>query len=310
MQHSQLTIGPYKTLGVCASVADISDSLTHKSAKNGTIYSLPGGHSVQQDNTDEVRLYFVSAQTPNEDESGSVATPLNFSSSMAFQNVSAPIADVFIIYLDETVSGDIGNADHAIEFVLDWCVQTLESTVDAGKISTQRLEEDHSFAILDNSKDVRSGGYSVYISTHCSLQRYLQQLLEGKASGSVTVTADSDIFQAFYTPIYVSKVRAGVAPIDGIKAILDNVAMSMTNEVRANDPKSAATLWHQYRASSDGTDCLGLRIGLACLHGNMFAVFHLDGSTATRISWIPGRSLAELDSLEIVEFGSTSCLGL
>ncbi|KAI0130352.1 hypothetical protein BJ170DRAFT_681805 [Xylariales sp. AK1849] len=257
------TIGPYRSLAVCASAADITSSLTRSivdtpqnSAKNATRYSLPGDHYLQIDENTLVILNFSSAAiSPSGITDNEELLPLNFNDSLVFSNVSLPIADVYFIYLDTNVSGSVDNNYHAIEFVLEWCVQTFETSVENGTPNTMKRDSFRSFegsgrssftATPDPSK--QNDYYEIDPYTHYSLQRYMLNLLHGNVTESfsnVGSTTSSDAANALFEPFL--DLSSGTPPLDGLQNILDNIATGMTNELRSNvitDPFRGTLIRH------------------------------------------------------------------
>lgn len=267
------TIGPYKSLAVCSSLADISASLTNSTfqlpkrpndpPRTATRYNLPGGHFLQidDDTSAPAFLNFTSATLPVK---GGAYVPLNFSDSIAFKNISAPIADVFFIYQNPPTPTHESEGYSAIEFVLDWCVQTLNTSVTNGIPTTLKLDEFHNFdddSIVNLTARPNAAEsnqeYTIGLSTHFSLQRYLQALLNGNVTG-VTGTAfsltSSDVAQALYMPFTgpgdetVRSATSGFLTTQaGLKIIVENVAMSMTNQIRNQTESSVfrGTVSHQ-----------------------------------------------------------------
>lgn len=251
------TIGPYKSLAVCASFADISASLTNSTvqtpkdhAKTAVRYKLPGRHFLQIDMFTPVRLNFTSATLPVKDYADGHYVPLDFSDSIAFKDVSAPIADVFFIYQNWTTTTSEWNGYSAIEFVLEWCVQTLNTSVTNGASTTQKLEVFNNFSnksgyyltARPNAGD-SNDEYTIEPNTHKSLQRYLLNLLHGNVTGNPgggSSTTSSDAAQALWMPFSQPSSQTATSANDGyettqagLNIILENIATSMTNQIRA-----------------------------------------------------------------------------
>jgi hypothetical protein len=245
------------------------------------VYSLPGGHYLQVDSATPL-LNFSSVAPPVLPSNSTTSTgarpqpvALNFTDSVAFPRGRAAIADVFFIYKnythaqsktpardEQTVTGpDMRTIYTALEFVLEWCVQTYQTTVINGKPSTVRLEHAANFnyngddavslRLVPSSESGSSGDtprnaiYSVDLPTHYSLQRHFQQLLSGtvlqiSASGQTVLLASSEPAQALWQPFDHIGQRSADSPWDlfntnqtGLGILLDNVATSMTNAMRA-----------------------------------------------------------------------------
>lgn len=253
------TIGPYQSLAVCASFADISSSLTNSTVKLpsdddaqiAVRYNLPGGHFLQIDKFKPVQLNFTSATLQvNDTDAAGQLVPLDFSDSIAFKNVSAPIADVFFIYQNWTTTTSSSNEFSAIEFVLEWCVQTFNTSVKNGNPTTHKLEAFHGFdaqpgsflTARPNAGD-SNDQYTIEPNTHYSLQRYLRNLLDGNVTGGSSGNAastSSDAAQALWVPFGPPSSQTQISPTDGygttqagLSIILENIATTMTNQIRA-----------------------------------------------------------------------------
>ena len=261
------TWAPYQSLAVCASSANITLKL--KNSKNG--YTLPGGPYLKPGPTDVI-LNFSSVGIQESTEDGSDF--LNFNRSSAYKNVSSPIADVFFVYQPKpqplSGTGQGGTVveppdpdPNAIEFVLQWCVQTFTTTVLNGIPDTQKtttfLNFTHTAEEMDPiTGELKNSSFAVYVtahpnpddpndvftiepSTHANLQNYFQQLFQGNVSmpGGADVHSSSSVaqilFQSFDPPDAGNKTAMDpTVQLGGLNFILDNIAVSMTNYIRAN----------------------------------------------------------------------------
>lgn len=266
---------PYQSLAICARTANVTSSL-----KNKTI-TVSGGESdkekissnewylTQQDflQDDSNNLCNISTITrrsqivgtnKSDDGFGDNQTPglpfsLDFGDSIAFQNSTRPIADSVIIYSTSTTPtiGISPRTFAAIEFVLEWCIQTFTTTFVNGVPSTYRNDSVQAFSKPDpgnpdafltaTSPDDDGRTYMIDPVSHYSLQLYFRDLFQGTANlttyteASQTVT--SDAIQALFQPlnIFGEKINGtdqvpgrGVGP-SGLQQILDNIATGMTN---------------------------------------------------------------------------------
>jgi hypothetical protein len=167
------TFPPYLSLAVCTSFANITPSL----------YSMNTSSSVQHyiSNTSYLTpngLFNISSAALLD----SSPTGLNFSTSIAFQNVSLPLADIAVLYLSNYDTKG-GKMYAAAEFVLEWCVQNFTTTVVDGKATTQRLNSFRNFTNPTNPNLVLFGSkgeeFSVFLPTHHATSRYLSQNFNG-----------------------------------------------------------------------------------------------------------------------------------
>ncbi|KAK3660689.1 hypothetical protein LTR56_000447 [Elasticomyces elasticus] len=255
------TFEPYASLAVCTSFADVSSSLITKNFTNpnGTIYDYNYDYRYyiaehQYLREDSYELPFVnvsSAEPPDSDEHSS----LQFHDSVAFRDVNAPIADVFMIYQNGT-KGPMNAARHntyaAVEFILEWCVQEYTTSVINGTAITQRKDAYRNFSSPGGSyytygKPNGDDGLEYLISpqTRFSLQKYLQTLLSGhivEPSGGYFYVS-SDAIQALAEPYNVWQGGCTQDPCGlsygihgtnqtGLELLMNNVATSMTNYMR------------------------------------------------------------------------------
>jgi hypothetical protein len=240
------TLGYYQTLGVCSSSANITSSLR----KNETTRSLPGGLSVPHGGNVIATMASV-ANPPSQSEFDGIARKLEFSNSIAFKDIGSPIADVFMIYNN---NGSFA----AVEFVLQWCVLSLNSTVVNGTANTSIHGDYRNFSVPEKAdltawmykttdgtltpadpNDHNNIAYSIEAHTHDSLQRYMYDLLRGTitiiGAMSYEFRTTTDAVEAIYAPLH--KLPTDGLPSDNTgKVVLDKLlgamATSMTNQMR------------------------------------------------------------------------------
>lgn len=243
----------YRSLAICAQSVNVTSSLKTKivpiagglPGETGTQWSISTLNYVI-DNAYSLLNLSSAANMQSILENQQIPTPLNFSNSIAFQNRSSTLADVFIIYAQSTESN---SPFSATEFVLEWCVQNFTTSVTNGQSTTQRHNSFTDFVGPD-SNDMSlfvaatpdNGDNQTYLidpTTHVSLQNYFRILLQGTASitndghPSVTNDATQALFQPF--DIFGRKIN-GVDQIPGrgvgqagLDRILNNIATGMTN---------------------------------------------------------------------------------
>ena len=192
------TWAPYQSLAVYYSSADISSHL--KITKYRTPYSRKFGPDVKairysltkdhylEDDVVVYRLNLTSAASlvKNDDPYDvDLAHTLNFNQSIAFNGTQNPIADGFMIYYDNSASLSNTTVYSAVEFKIEWCIQTFNTTVTNGTSSTTKLESSRNFTDGDGSSILVQLGredryeYNVDSPTHYSLQRYMRSLFNG-----------------------------------------------------------------------------------------------------------------------------------
>ena len=122
---------PYTSLGVCHSLANVSDYLTSTLPNQGVAYStsLPGGQyfsAFASPTPGEALVNITPTDFTNEQGANS---PLSFPKSIAFVGTESPLAHGFIFYTNANPPQQPGNYTGyigftAVEYVLHWCVQT------------------------------------------------------------------------------------------------------------------------------------------------------------------------------------------
>ena len=244
----------YRSLAVCARLADVTKSLKsetvtvpgpYRNSPKVTIskwylsehnYLLDHGYTVFNIST-------VAKPLQSLDDLTSEATKPDFSDSIAFKNISGPLADVFMIYASSADSSE--GAFAAIEFVLEWCVQNFTSSVTNGVSSTERhdsfsgFSSDEPFAYQTASPDDGDNRqYEIEYRTHHILRNYFFTLLNGTTKTNPgTPFSTNDAVQALYQPVSVLRRKVDGVDYDpgrgegqvGLQRILDNIATGMTN---------------------------------------------------------------------------------
>lgn len=258
----------YSSLAICASSADVTSSLQTKNVSVPSDYpGAPKGTTVEWYLTNQnyiinnaitlLNLNSVAKKNPIVDNLDNPIS-LDFSDSIAFKNVSLPVADVFIIYtssVEDTLSNPANFS--AVEFVLEWCVQDFTTNVTNGTASTQRFGSYTNFTTPNPQESSafltarpNGGGNPVYMieaQTHYILQNYFRGLFQGEANlttndASSTLSVTNDATQALFQPfdIFGEKVngvdltagRGGGLP--SLQLILNNIATGMTNMIRSS----------------------------------------------------------------------------
>ncbi|KAJ4298082.1 hypothetical protein N0V90_005981 [Kalmusia sp. IMI 367209] len=254
------TFDPYWSLAVCTRIANVSDHITVKNLTNTATgyphirYYVTPNQYLDNLGYSETYMNVTSATGAKPDDIGPGTSALNMSESIAFRDVNDPIADVFII-IRNVSDADNAGADHsrygAIEFILEWCVQSFTTNVTNGVATTNRHNAirnftggDHEF--LQLQPDGPNGkSYTIQDIPHNTLQRYFQAIF----NGSITTDADdwyatSDIMQLLFEPFNVYqgnhigqtfKLENGLRGTDqtGLEHIINNIATSLTNRVRS-----------------------------------------------------------------------------
>lgn len=257
------TWSPYQTLGVCPSWTDVSDhlgfsNLTQQYFSRAEFWNLTQDHRII--NSESTSYFNLSSVAPNNrsETDKYPPGPLDFGQSIAYKDAKYPIANVFVVYYNGTTSTEKSPAYSAIEFILEWCVKTFQTTTVNGHTNTVLLAERRGFQAphdLDSGNDDKnpqyksdepnSRTYTIDINTHYSLQRYLFWFFSGRifSNGTYTINkddwiwyADNDVVQTMFEPFNVfqkqltSETSGQGKNLTGFNQTLQNMAISMTNQ--------------------------------------------------------------------------------
>ncbi|PQE29273.1 acid phosphatase protein [Rutstroemia sp. NJR-2017a BBW] len=249
----------YQSLAVCMRWQDISGHLSHSSfqdERNITQdkWSLTDRHYIETLSGAYPRLNMTSVGFVNAKDSLN-ATPLNFSDSIAFADSPSPLADVFLMYKNQSKPDGDPRPYDAFEVVLEWCAQEFSTSVVNGLVSTSRLGFTNNFTTdgrsyytgpvfnttTDFSYESVGAKYGVDYLAHNILSHYLRKILNGTV---YVVGTDfyktSDAAEAFYQRFdpQDSNNSPAVLGQPGLVDLLQNIATSMTNIVRQKDHTS------------------------------------------------------------------------
>ncbi|KAL9032667.1 MAG: hypothetical protein Q9180_006371, partial [Flavoplaca navasiana] len=253
------TYPDYRSLAICTRSADVSSHLKSEKAYDGDSpertqenfnvlkWYLTDYNYLISNGTDVFSLGSAAKNPTQYDE-------LDFSQSIAFKDSSAPIADVFMIYARSRSSND---DIAALEFLLEWCVQSYTTTVTNGTATTERHDAVSNFSVPGSvgespqmSLDHRD--FTLAPGTLSLYQKYFRNIFRGKAwrEGNPTqLYVSSDATQALFQPVNIfGRTVNGKddtpnqgGGIDELQKILDNIAVAMTNVIRTNYNKASTT---------------------------------------------------------------------
>ncbi|KAI4102758.1 MAG: hypothetical protein LQ339_004497 [Xanthoria mediterranea] len=245
----------YRSLAICARSEDVSSQLNHKKAYaddspeitpenfNVLQWSLTDSNYLIDDGMNRFNLSSAAKKNPTKYYEYGTPTPMDFSQSIAFKDSSAPVADVFMIYL---ASKDKNNEIRALEFLLEWCVQNYSTTVTNGTATTERHE----------AVSLKDGDYPDFTLGPGTLelyQNYFREIFQGKAWRDVRdptrLYVSNDATQVLFQPVNIFGVTANDVSItpnqgggmDQLRKILDNIAVAMTNVIRTNYKNASTT---------------------------------------------------------------------
>lgn len=230
------TFPTYSSLAVCTSFANVSSHLVKQNiSKSNFDYQIR--YALSNTSYINAGLGFFnasSASSPDDIQIGiSSLNLLNFNNSIAFKDVTLPLADVFVIYGKDiegqyTRPDGVIEAGHltygAVEFIMEWCVQDFTTEVVNGSAVTTRHKATRNFRNPPfPTIDVNGVTYSISPDTHTSASRFLDRILRGSVQeGRLDVLsqhfklllnsrpgldqywyASSDIAQALFEPYNV-----------------------------------------------------------------------------------------------------------
>jgi hypothetical protein len=149
----------YSSVAVCTTFANVSSHLKFSKFYHPEVdpdrftarYNLTDNSYLEEDN--DAQAYFnISSAVSTNPKYDSQNQRLYFTESIAFRNVTAPIADLFVIYkggheddinfavpsttskTGRPVHGGIG----AVEVLLEWCLQEFSTDVVNGSVNTKK----------------------------------------------------------------------------------------------------------------------------------------------------------------------------
>lgn len=198
------TFAAYETLAVCTSFANVSSHLEQVIETTDDNPKLPFDqyrYHLSKDNfiiAGALLNASTAAQLDEENISDGQDPPLDFSGSIAFKNVSLPLADIFVFYPrgifgeEQLDNGTIllGHLEYgATEVLMEWCVQERTTEVRSGVATTRVIKETRNFTsngefrISEDSMAFdpadRNPSFLVAADTHSSTSYYLNLLLQG-----------------------------------------------------------------------------------------------------------------------------------
>lgn len=243
----------YRSLAICTRSADVSSHLKHKKAYaddpenfNVLQWSLTDSNYLINNGTNLFSLSSAAKKNPTKHHGHGTPMALDFSQSIAFKDSSAPVADVFMIYAaTKDKSEDIG----ALEFLLEWCVQSYTTTVTNGTATTKRHEAVRNFSLPGRNggipqmslKDGDHRDFTLGAGTLELYQNYFRDIFQGEAWRDVRdrtrLYVSNDETQVLFQPVNIfgaTENGVSVTPnqgggMDQLQKILDNIAVAMTN---------------------------------------------------------------------------------
>ena len=178
---------------MCISIANITDQYTSTSGQDedGTTSTLRLSNSAfSSNNSDEGTLFNISS------------TPLGFNATTTFTDITSPIVDVSIIYMNQTSYPGF----YTLEAVFSYYVYTLKANIKNGQPSISKKGVYSNF--FNNTIDTSSSGefelftrlsgdliYMVDSTTRATLATLASSLVI-RLNGSILTTGDSEYYSS------------------------------------------------------------------------------------------------------------------
>ena len=251
------TYPAYRSLAICTRSADVSSHLERKKAYaddspeitpdnfNVLQWYLTDSNFLIDNGTNLFNLSSAAKENPTKYDEYGTPMALDFSQSISFKDSSAPVADVFMIY---AASRDKNDEIRALEFLLEWCVQSYSTTVTNGTATTERHEAVSNFSVPGGGggipqmslKDGDHRDFTLEAGTLELYQNYFRDIFQGKAGSAgnpVQLYVSNDATQVLFQPVNIfgtTENGTSVTPnqgggMDQLQKILDNIAVAMTN---------------------------------------------------------------------------------
>ena len=242
----------YSSLAVCGDVAIISSRLKiegcveeAEDGRNCSIAVLPAvvsDHLSDPIVVDDFGTFAIRSLTPVRTSDHSTASFINPTQSVAFDEISAPMADLFVIFRD-----DLGIVQ-AIEASLHFCTQIYATTVTNGVATSKSLfNQTNGFMHNGDALTVTApdnAEYTVGAAALSALTSYFR--LDGTFTTNPS-TWDHNLLSQ--TPTSIATVLRGApdtrGALNGMRSLIDGVAEAMTVHIRRGGEKASGQAWTQ-----------------------------------------------------------------
>lgn len=177
------TFPTYRSLAICYSISNVTDRLK---IRNTGVFGLSADNYIVTETVDGVSGFM----------NVSLATTPQYNHSINYKNVTAAVADVFVILALDTQTTNVSVS--AYEFILEWCFNEYNTSVSGGISSTKIIHSDRNLRWSSESSYVSSDYSAVDPQTHAGLVDYFSHLFTGtiRTLGSGSKVATSDAIQA------------------------------------------------------------------------------------------------------------------
>ena len=212
------------SLGVCVSMANVTAQLTDTSSQDEyeetNNWTLPNGAS-SSSNSDEGTFFSMSS------------TPLSSNTTTVFRDITSPIVDVSIIYVNETSYPE----NRALEAVSYHCIYTLGANVENGQpsVSKKKVYSNFSSDAVDSNAIgelelfARPSGYLIYLvesTTRGAVASYMVTIL----NGNISSTGDPEYYSSDLAQVVENALSSSPYDMKGLGVTFENLAISMTNK--------------------------------------------------------------------------------
>ena len=205
-------------------MANVTAQLTSTSGQgedgDTSTSTLPNGASISS-NSGEGTMFNMSS------------TPLGSNPTNIFKDITSPIVDVSIIYVNETSYPYI----RALEAVFYYCVYTLGANVENGQPSVTKKgvysnfsSDAEDFSGLGESElFARPSGNLIYL-VDSAARGALESSMVTILNGSQVSTGDSEFYSSDSAQVVENAVSSSPYDMKGLGILFDNLAISMTNK--------------------------------------------------------------------------------
>ena len=215
----------HDSLGVCVSIANVSNQLTSTSGQDEdgvtSTLTLPDGAS---------DVASISSDSGEGTIFNMSSTPLGSNARTAFTDITSPIVDVSIIYTNQTSYPGY----RALEAVFSYCVYTLKANVENGQpsVSKKGVYSNFSNDAVDppgSGLFARPSGDLIYMVDGTARDALASSLVT-ILNGNFSTTGDSEYYSSDSAQVVENALTSPPYDIKGLAILFDNLAISMTNK--------------------------------------------------------------------------------
>jgi hypothetical protein len=232
------TFPVYNTLGLCASIVDVSDLLNStcdtRSMATTCVVGLNGVFPTTSVQLTSFNLFMPGSNVTDPQNAAAANVTAYPTINNVFANVSLPAAVVYAYYAPSFNSPDKSSPYQfvAYELSLAYCVQTLQTNVSEGIAATGIINTETEFENTTTAMpSMRYNDTLFYITTQPDIYLMMRSMFNGNWSRLFAGPAN-DQEVTLDSTIGVAAMRFAVAAegVPGLRRVWQNVATSMTNE--------------------------------------------------------------------------------